>query len=197
MLEFAHPSAIIDNGAQIGNGTRIWHFTHVSSGAVIGDNCSLGQNVFVGNRARLGNGVKVQNNVSIYDDVVLEDFVFCGPSTVFTNVINPRANIERKSEYRLTQVRRGATLGANCTIVCGITLGEYCFIGAGAVVTQDVPSYALMLGVPARQVGWMSAFGERLDLPLSGEGKAVCPHDGSEYELINGVVFRQTKDLAV
>jgi UDP-2-acetamido-3-amino-2,3-dideoxy-glucuronate N-acetyltransferase len=191
MLPFFHPTAVIDDGAKIGNGTRVWHFSHVSAGSVIGEGCSLGQNVFVGNRARLGNGVKVQNNVSIYDDVVLEDHVFCGPSSVFTNVVNPRANVERKNEYRLTRVCEGATLGANCTIVCGVTLGQYCFIGAGAVVTQNVPAYALMLGVPARQAGWMSAFGERLDLPLTGTGKAVCPHDGSHYELVDGVVLRR------
>ena len=191
MPPICHPSAIVDDGAQIGEGTRIWHFTHVSAGSVIGEGCSLGQNVFVGNRARLGNGVKVQNNVSIYDDVVLEDHVFCGPSAVFTNVVNPRANIERKNEYRLTLVCEGTSLGANCTIVCGVTLGQYCFIGAGAVVTQDVPAFALMVGVPARQVGWMSAFGERLDLPLSGSGKTVCPHDGSHYELVDGILSRR------
>jgi UDP-2-acetamido-3-amino-2,3-dideoxy-glucuronate N-acetyltransferase len=191
MSPICHPSAVVDDGAQIGVGTRIWHFTHVSAGSVIGKGCSIGQNVFIGNRARLGDGVKIQNNVSVYDDVVLENNVFCGPSAVFTNVVNPRANIERKNEYRLTRVCEGATLGANCTIVCGVTLGQYCFIGAGAVVTQDVAAFALMLGVPARQVGWMSAFGERLDLPLTGSGKTECPHDGSHYELDGDVLIRR------
>lgn len=178
-----HPSAIVDEGAQIGEGARIWHFVHVCSGAVIGSGCSLGQNVYVGNRVAIGDNVRVQNNVSIYDDVTLEDDVFCGPSMVFTNVYNPRSAVSRKDEYRQTLVKKGATLGANCTIVCGVTIGEGAFIGAGAVVNRDVPDYALMLGVPARQAGWMSAFGERLDLPLSGKGEVVCPGDGSRYRL--------------
>lgn len=186
-----HASAIVDEGAQIGAGTRVWHFVHICSGAVIGERCSIGQNVFVGNRAQLGNGVKVQNNVSIYDDVILEDDVFCGPSAVFTNVVNPRAHVERKTEYRLTRVRRGASLGANCTIVCGVTLGAYSFIGAGAVVTQDVPDFALMVGVPARQLGWMSAYGERLDLPVTGTGRVDCPHDGSTYVLVDNQLTRK------
>lgn len=173
----AHPSAIVDNGARIGAGTRIWHWTHVCGGAVIGESCSLGQNVFVANRVRIGNRVKIQNNVSVYDNVVLEDGVFCGPSCVFTNVINPRAEITRKDEYRDTLIRRGATLGANCTIVCGVTVGEYAFIGAGAVVTRDVPDYALMVGVPARRDGWMSRAGARLGADL------VCPIDGTRYRL--------------
>lgn len=182
----SHPTAIIDSGAVIGANTRIWHWVHVSAGATIGARCSLGQNVFVGNRVRIGDGVKIQNNVSVYDNVTLEDEVFCGPSMVFTNVYNPRAGISRKEEYRDTLVRQGATLGANCTIVCGVTVGRYAFIGAGAVVNRDVPDYALMVGVPARQVGWMSEFGEQLPLPLSGEGTATCPKTGQRYQLIQG-----------
>ena len=165
-----HPSAIVDQGAQIGEGTRVWHWVHISAGARIGRNCNLGQNVFVANRVVIGDNVKIQNNVSVYDEVTLEDGVFCGPSMVFTNVYNPRSEISRKEEYRRTLVRRGATLGANCTIVCGITIGQYAFIGAGAVVNRDVPDFALMLGVPARQAGWMSRHGERLKLPVEGEG---------------------------
>lgn len=181
-----HPSAIVDEGAQIGEGTRIWHFVHVSAGARIGKACSLGQNVFVGNRVVIGNNVRIQNNVSVYDEVTLEDDVFCGPSMVFTNVYNPRSAVPRKDEYRKTLVKRGATLGANCTIVCGVTIGEHAFIGAGAVVNRDVPPFALMLGVPARQKGWMSRFGEQLDLPVQGEGTAVCAHTGERYRLAGG-----------
>lgn len=186
----AHETAIIDEGACIGKGTRIWHWVHVCAGAHIGEDCSLGQNVFVGNRVRIGNNVKIQNNVSVYDNVTLEDDVFCGPSMVFTNVYNPRSAVPRKDEYRNTLVRRGATLGANCTIVCGVTIGQYAFIGAGAVVNRDVPDYALMVGVPARQIGWMSEHGERLDLPLRGEGEAVCPATGQRYRLHNDMVER-------
>jgi UDP-2-acetamido-3-amino-2,3-dideoxy-glucuronate N-acetyltransferase len=189
-----HPSAIVDEGAVIGAETRIWHFVHVCGGAVIGERCSLGQNVFVGNRARIGNGVKVQNNVSLYDDVILDDDVFCGPSAVFTNVVNPRAHVERKTEYRPTRVGRGASLGANCTIVCGATLGEYSFVGAGAVVTGDVPDFALVVGVPARHIGWMSAYGERLQLPLTGEANVQCPNDGSRYRLRGDRVTRELTD---
>lgn len=186
-----HPSAIVDEGAHIGAGSRIWHFVHVCAGAHIGEHCSLGQNVFVGNRVRIGNHCKIQNNVSVYDNVTLEAGVFCGPSMVFTNVYNPRSLIERKSEYRDTLVKTGATLGANCTIVCGVTIGRFAFIGAGAVVNKDVPDYALMVGVPARQIGWMSEYGEQLDLPLSGNGQTVCPHTGAMYVLHHGVVQKQ------
>ncbi len=185
-----HPSAIVDEGAQIGPESRVWHFVHVCAGARIGRQCSLGQNVFIGNRVVIGDNVKVQNNVSVYDNVTLEDGVFCGPSMVFTNVYNPRSLIERKNEYRDTLVKRGATLGANCTIVCGVTIGEYAFVGAGAVVNKNVPAYALMVGVPARQIGWMSEFGEQLDLPVRGEGEAVCPHSGQRY-VLDGATLRK------
>ncbi|WP_295882102.1 acyltransferase [uncultured Thiohalocapsa sp.] len=184
----AHPTAIIDAGAAIGAGTRIWHWVHVCAGAVIGAGCSLGQNVYVGNRVRIGSNVRIQNNVSVYDNVSLEDDVFCGPSMVFTNVYNPRAAISRKDEYRDTLVRRGATLGANCTIVCGVTIGRHAFVGAGAVVTRDVPNFALVLGVPARHAGWMSRFGEQLNLPLTGAAEATCPHTGERYQLRGGEV---------
>ncbi|MFA5665048.1 acyltransferase [Castellaniella sp.] len=186
MTHYQHPTAIVDPGAQIGAGSRIWHFVHVCAGARIGQGVSLGQNVFVGNDVRIGDHCKIQNNVSVYDGVTLEEGVFCGPSMVFTNVYNPRALIERKAEYRPTRVRKGATLGANCTIVCGVTIGEYAFIGAGAVVHRDVKPYALMVGVPARQVGWMSTYGEALDLPLEGSGSATCAHTGAVYELVDG-----------
>ena len=178
-----HPTAVIDPGASIGEGSRVWHFVHVCGGAKIGRGVSLGQNVFVGNKVVIGDRCKIQNNVSVYDNVVLEEGVFCGPSMVFTNVYNPRALVERKSEYRDTLVRRGATLGANCTVVCGVTIGEHAFIGAGAVVNADVKPYALMVGVPARQVGWMSEYGEKIPLPLRGEGSYRCPHTGVLYRL--------------
>ena len=180
---WCHESAIIDEGASIGESTKVWHFSHVCSGAVIGNACSLGQNVFVGNQVVIGNNCKIQNNVSVYDKVTLEDDVFCGPSMVFTNVYNPRSAVSRKNEYRDTLVGQGATLGANCTIVGGVTIGRYAFIGAGAVVNQDVPAYALMVGVPARQIGWMSEYGEQLDLPLSGHEEAQCPHTQQRYRL--------------
>ncbi len=183
-----HSSAIVDEGAEIGAGSRVWHFAHICAGAKIGQGVSLGQGVFVGNRVVIGDRCKVQNNVSIYDNVTLEEGVFCGPSMVFTNVYNPRALIERKSEYRDTHVKKGATLGANCTIVCGVTIGAYAFVGAGAVITRNVPDFALMTGVPARQTGWMSAFGEKLDLPLSGDGNATCPHTGADYALRDGIL---------
>ena len=182
---FSHPTAIIDDGAQIGEGSRIWHWAHVCSGARIGKGVSLGQNVFVGNKVNIGDRCKIQNNVSVYDNVTLEEGVFCGPSMVFTNVYNPRALIERKNQYRDTLVKKGATLGANCTIVCGITIGEYAFIGAGAVVNTDVKPYALMVGVPARQVGWMSQYGEKISLPLEGFGSYDCPHTEQKYLLIH------------
>ena len=185
-----HPSAIVDQGAQIGTGSRVWHFVHVCAGARIGQGVSLGQNVFVGNKVVIGDHCKVQNNVSVYDNVTLEEGVFCGPSMVFTNVYNPRSLIERKNEYRHTLVKKGATLGANCTIVCGVTIGAYAFIGAGAVINKDVPAYALMVGVPARQIGWMSEFGEQLDLPLNGDGQAACQHTGAVYTLKNGIVSK-------
>ena len=184
----AHASAIIDDGAQIGHDTHIWHWVHVCSGARVGNGCSLGQNVFVGNDVLIGNNVKIQNNVSVYDAVTLEDDVFCGPSMVFTNVYNPRSAVARKTEYRRTLVKQGATIGANATIVCGSTVGRYAFVGAGAVVQKDVPDFALVVGVPARQIGWMSRFGERLELPLTGNGEATCPHTGDLYKLQQGTL---------
>ncbi|WP_287797138.1 acyltransferase [Idiomarina sp.] len=182
MNYFKHDSAIVDDGAEIGENSRVWHFVHVCGGAKIGKGVSLGQNVFVGNKVEIGDHCKVQNNVSVYDNVYLEEGVFCGPSMVFTNVYNPRSLIERKDEYKDTFVKKGASLGANCTIVCGVTIGEYAFIGAGAVVNKDVPSYALMVGAPAKQIGWMSEYGEQLDLPLSGEGSVKCS-TGAIYTL--------------
>ncbi len=185
MDQAIHPSAIVDDGARLGAGTRVWHFAHVCGGARIGAGCSLGQNVFVGNDVRIGDRVKIQNNVSVYDAVTIEDDVFCGPSMVFTNVYNPRAAVVRKDQYRPTLVRRGATLGANCTVVCGVTIGQHAFIAAGAVVNRDVPDFALMAGVPARQSGWISRHGERL--ALSEGGQACCPHTGETYYLRGGV----------
>ena len=178
-----HPTAIVDAGAQLGVGTRVWHFAHVSAGARIGAGCSLGQGVYVGNDVTIGDNVKVQNHVSVYDSVTLEDDVFCGPSMVFTNVHNPRSTVPRKHEYRRTLVRQGATLGANCTVVCGVTIGRHAFIGAGAVVSRDVADFALVVGVPARRIGWMSRHGERLALPASGQGETVCPATGERYRL--------------
>ena len=185
-----HPSAIVDEGAKIGDGSRVWHFAHVCAGAKIGTGVSLGQNVFVGNKVVIGDRCKIQNNVSIYDHVTLEEGVFCGPSMVFTNVYNPRSLIERKAEYKETLVKKGATLGANCTIVCGVTVGEYAFIGAGAVVNKDVKPYALMVGVPAKQIGWMSEYGEQIPLPLTGQGQFTCPYEGHRYELSTSGLIR-------
>jgi UDP-2-acetamido-3-amino-2,3-dideoxy-glucuronate N-acetyltransferase len=183
-----HETAIIDEGAQIGNETRVWHWVHICGGAVIGEKCSLGQNVFIGNRVTIGNNVKIQNNVSVYDNVFIESDVFCGPSMVFTNVYNPRSAVTRKDEYRDTFVKKGATLGANCTIVCGVTIGEYAFVGAGSVINKNVPDFALMVGVPAKQIGWMSRFGERMELPLKGEAEYICPNTKDHYILKNDSV---------
>ncbi len=185
---YQHESAIVDDGAQIGADSRVWHFVHVCSGARIGKRVSLGQNVFVGNKVTIADSCKVQNNVSVYDNVHLEEGVFCGPSMVFTNVYNPRSLIERKDEYRNTLVKKGATLGANCTIVCGVTIGEFAFVGAGAVINKNVPAYALVVGVPAKQIGWMSEYGEKLDLPLTGDAEVICLQTQDKYILKNGVV---------
>jgi UDP-2-acetamido-3-amino-2,3-dideoxy-glucuronate N-acetyltransferase len=181
-----HPTAIVDEGATLGEGTRVWHWAHVCGGAHIGANCSLGQNVFVGNDVVIGNNVKIQNNVSVYDAVTLENEVFCGPSMVFTNVYNPRAAVVRKAEYRRTVVRHGATIGAIATVVCGVSIGEFAFVGAGAVITKDIKAFALVVGVPARQIGWMSRHGDRLELPLIGHAETVCPSTGERYVLENG-----------
>ena len=182
---YKHESAIVDDGATIGNNSRVWHFAHVCADAVIGQGVSLGQNVFVGNKVTIGDKCKIQNNVSVYDNVHLEAEVFCGPSMVFTNVYNPRSGVERKDEYRDTLVKKGVTLGANCTIVCGVTIGEYAFVGAGAVINKDVKPYALMVGVPAKQIGWMSEYGEQLELPITGTERIICKHTNSLYQLIN------------
>jgi UDP-2-acetamido-3-amino-2,3-dideoxy-glucuronate N-acetyltransferase len=182
-----HPTAIVDDGAQIGEGSRVWHWVHICGGAKIGRDCSFGQNVYVGNRVLIGNNCKIQNNVSVYDNVTLEDDVFCGPSMVFTNVYNPRSAVSRKDEYRHTLVKRGATIGANATIVCGATMGEFAFIAAGAVINRDVKPYALMAGVPAKQIGWMSQYGEKLALPFEGNAEVLCPHTGMRYLLRNGI----------
>ncbi|WP_426195153.1 acyltransferase [Massilia sp. DWR3-1-1] len=194
MAALIHPTAIVDAGAVLGSATRVWHFSHVCGGARIGADCSLGQNVFVGNDVVIGERVKIQNNVSVYDAVVLEDDVFCGPSMVFTNVYNPRAAVTRKQEYRPTRVRRGATLGANCTVVCGVTIGHYALVAAGAVVNRDVADFALMAGVPARQIGWIGRHGERLS--FSPDGSAVCPHTGDVYLLRGGRCQLQDPALA-
>ena len=191
MSFYQHETAVVDDGAQIGEDSRVWHFVHVCGGAKIGQGVSLGQNVFVGNKVVIGDHCKVQNNVSVYDNVTLEEGVFCGPSMVFTNVYNPRSLIERKDQYRNTLVKKGATLGANCTIVCGVTIGEYSFVGAGAVINKDVPAYALMVGVPAKQIGWMSEFGEQLDLPLTGNAESVCSHTGAIYRLSGSTVIKE------
>ncbi len=194
MSFYQHETAIVDDGAMIGEGSRVWHFVHVSGGARIGRNVTLGQGVYVGNRVSIGDDCKIQNNVSVYDNVSIEDGVFCGPSMVFTNVYNPRALIERKNQYVDTCVGRGATLGANCTVVCGVSIGEFAFVAAGAVITRNVKPYALVAGVPAKQVGWMSAFGERIDLPLEGSGQAECPHSDDRYELSGGSLSRHPRN---
>jgi UDP-2-acetamido-3-amino-2,3-dideoxy-glucuronate N-acetyltransferase len=185
---YKHETAIIDEGAQIGKDSRIWHWVHVCGGAKIGENVSLGQNVFVGNKVHIGDKCKIQNNVSIYDNVHLEQGVFCGPSMVFTNVYNPRSLVERKDEYRDTLVKRGATLGANCTIICGVEIGEYAFVGASALINSNVKPYALMVGVPAKQIGWMSQYGEKLDLPIQGNAETSCEFTSQKYRLENGQV---------
>jgi UDP-2-acetamido-3-amino-2,3-dideoxy-glucuronate N-acetyltransferase len=186
-----HETAIVDEGAQIGDDCRIWHWAHICGNAKIGKQCSFGQNVFVGNKVIIGNNVKIQNNVSVYDNVTIEDDVFCGPSMVFTNVYNPRSAISRKDEYRDTLIKKGATLGANSTIVCGITIGKYAFIGAGAVVNKDVPDYSLFVGVPAKQIGWMSEYGERLALPVEGYAKITCKHTKAKYTLVADKLIKQ------
>ena len=186
---YKHPSAIIDFGASIGENSKIWHWTHICKGAKIGNNCSFGQNVYVGNQVVISDNVKIQNNVSIFDNIVLEKNVFCGPSVVFTNVYNPRSLISRKSEYLKTTVKEGATLGANSTIVCGIIIGEFSFIGAGALVNKNIKPFALMVGVPCKQIGWMSIFGKNIDLPLKGEGEWVCPDLGHKYRLKESDLF--------
>ncbi len=180
---FSEPSAIIDKGATIGSNTKIWHWVHISAGAIIGENCSFGQNVFISNKVIIGNNVKVQNNVSIYDNVTLQDDVFCGPSMVFTNVINPRSKIKRKSEYKKTLVMKGATLGANCTIICGVSIGENAFVAAGAVITKNIKPYALVKGVPGKQVSWISEYGENIPLPLKGCGSWTCQKMNVKYSL--------------
>ena len=185
---FVHETSYIDDDVTIGINTKIWHFNHILNDCKIGENCSFGQNVVVGPKVNIGNHVKIQNNVSVYEGVTLEDSVFCGPSCVFTNVHNPRSEIIRKNEYKKTLVKNGATLGANCTIVCGVTIGKFAFIGAGAVISKDVPDYALMVGVPAKQVGWMSEYGEKLDLPLKGNAETICKHTNQKYQLIDNKV---------
>lgn len=192
MAFYQHESSIVDDGAQIGEGSRVWHFVHVCAGAKIGSGVSLGQNVFIGNKVNIGDKCKIQNNVSVYDNVHLEEGVFCGPSMVFTNVYNPRSLIERKDEYIDTVVKKGATLGANCTVVCGVTIGEFAFVGAGAVINKDVPAYALMVGVPAKQIGWMSEYGEQLDLPLDGDAEVTCSHTGDIYVLTGKLLSKKS-----
>ena len=180
-----HQTAIVEEGAKIGANSKIWHWTHVCAGAEIGSEVSLGQNVYVANKVVIGNRCKIQNNVSIYDNIYLDEGVFCGPSMVFTNVYNPRSLISRKDEYKDTFIKKGVTLGANCTIICGITIEKFAFVAAGAVINKDVPAYALMAGVPAKQIGWMSEYGEKLDLPVSGNAETVCKHSGQKYFLNN------------
>ena len=187
-----HKTAIIDDGATIGNNCKIWHWTHISSGAKIGNLCSLGQNVFVGNNVNIGNNVKIQNNVSVYDNVTLEDDVFCGPSMVFTNVYNPRSRVNRRDEFQNTIIRKGVTLGANCTIVCGVEIGEHAFIGAGTLINKNVKPFALMVGLPGKQIGWMSEYGERINLPLEGQGSWKCKKTNTIYTLKNEILKSST-----
>lgn len=189
----AHHTTTIDEGASIGRGTKIWHSAHICSGAVVGKDCSIGQNVFIGNNVRIGNNVKIQNNVSVFDNVYIEDDVFCGPSMVFTNVYNPRSHISRKEEYRDTIIREGVTLGANCTVICGTEIGRYSFIGAATLVRKNVKPFALLVGVPGYQKGWMSKFGEQLALPLTGNGVVECPHTQQIYTLQDGFVTCQER----
>ena len=188
MKYFKHETAVIDDNVTIDDGVKIWHYSHICKDAIIGKNVNLGQNVFVGNKVLIGNNCKIQNNVSVYDGVTLEEDVFCGPSVVFTNVHNPRSFIERKTEYKNTLIKKGSTLGANCTIICGITVGEYAFIGAGTVVTKDVKPFALIVGVPGKQIGWMSMYGNKLNLPLSGNSFDECKVTGKKYQLKNSEV---------
>lgn len=188
MSYYTHPTAIVDEGAQIGEGSKIWHFCHLMPGAVIGKNCSLGQNVFVANGVELGDGCKVQNNVSLYEGVICEEEVFLGPSMVFTNIKNPRSGVVRKGQYSITRLAKGASVGANATIVCGVNLGKYAFVGAGSVVTKDVPPYALIVGNPGRQIGWMSEYGHRLEFDESQQ--ATCPESGQQYQLEDDKVRR-------
>ena len=185
-----HETAIIDKGAHIGANTKVWHRVHITSGAIIGSDVVLGQNVFVGNKAVIGHKCRIQNNVSIYDNVLLEECVFCGPNVVFTNILNPRALIDRKNQYKDTIIKRGASLGANSTILCGVVIGEFAFIGAGAVVSKNVPAYALMVGVPAKQVGWVGEYGNKLSLPPSGNSETTCSHTGQKYKLFNSKLSR-------
>jgi len=185
-----HESALVDSGAKIGKNSKIWHWTHISSGAVIGENCNIGQNVFISNKVTIGNRVKIQNNISIFDMVTIEDDVFCGPSVVFTNVKNPRSRFPRKDEYQRTIIRKGATLGANSTILCGVKIGLGAFIGSGAVVTKDVNDFSLVVGNPARHIGWMSEYGVRMDHDLQDFGKYICPHTSSEYILKDGLCLK-------
>ena len=188
MNYWVHETAIVDEGAQIGAGSKVWHWVHICGGAQVGKGVSIGQNVFVGNKVIIGDHCKIQNNVSVYDNVTLEDGVFCGPSVVFTNVYNPRSLIERKNEYQNTLIKKGVTLGANCTILCGVIIREFAFVGAGALINKDVPAYALMVGVPAKQIGWMGEYGEKLDLPLSGNANTTCERTGQKYQLKDGQV---------
>jgi len=188
---FIHESSYIDHDVEIGRGTKIWHFSHILNSCRIGEDCSFGQNVVIGPKVVIGNKVKVQNNVSIYEGVTLEDSVFCGPSCVFTNVSNPRSNIDRKNEFKKTLLKKGSTIGANCTIVCGVTVGSYSFIGAGAVITKNVPDYALVVGVPGKQIGWISEYGEKLDFPILGNAETICKHSNQKYKLENGKVFKK------